>query len=327
MPTITPANQNLFFTDLDTRFWQAYGAAPSWYQQLCTEYPCTTEQMAFGWMGMLDKPRLWNGSRTVHSPAPQTYLVTPQPFELTEAIDQFKLDDDQHGIYMPIAAAMGESIRKWPDFEVRDLMKNQGEQTGTKQLGLDGLNHWSAVHPVDFYDAAKGTYCNDFTGGGVSVNSILTGGALSPNAYATLWQEFASRKSEMNEPLGLIPNLTAYAPQLKLTADIILQASFFSPDSLGNMNFNVGSTSNVLAQSTDGLCVPDFAADGNTWYMFCTNRGVKPLSWVSRLKPDFVVRNQPQDPLVFDTHTYVMGSKMRGCPAWSHAWLSARSGP
>ncbi len=96
---LTTANLKYFFTALETRFWQAYKAAPTWHQQIATEYPVGTEQWVSGWIGMLNKMRVWDGPRIVNTPAPQTYLVPIQPFELTWGIDKFKIEDDTHGIY------------------------------------------------------------------------------------------------------------------------------------------------------------------------------------------------------------------------------------
>lgn len=324
---ITPANLNFFFTQVETRFWTAFSVAPTWHEKICTQYPVTGEQWVSGWMGMLDKMREWTGPRVVHQPAPQTYLVPIKLFELTEGIDQFKLEDDTYGIYFPMIAFMGENIKKWPDYEIRDLLLNQGSWTGAFQKGVDGLNHWSTAHPVDFYDASKGTYSNDFSGGGFTVDSVNVGGALGVQSFNTLWSEIASRKSENGEALGLMADLTMAASQMKLTLDTLLQAQFFGAPTIGNLTSQVGSTENMLKGWTDRLIVPDLASDPTTWYQLVCNKPVKPFSWLLRLAPDFTYRTNPQDPKVFDEHTYLYGSKSRGAPAWGFPWLSARSGP
>ncbi len=323
---ITPANLSFFFTQLETRFWTAYQTVPKWIDKIATTYPVGTEQWVSGWMGMLDKMREWQGPRVTHSPAPQTYLVQIKPFELTESIDQFKLSDDQYGIYFPTVAFMGESTAKWPDYEMRDLIQNRGSWTGAAQKGLDGLNHFATNHPVDFYDASKGTYSNDFIGG-FSVNGVTVGGALGITAFSTLWQEISTRKSEMGESMGLMADLTMAPPQLKLTLDTILQAQFFAPPTLGNLTGQVGSAENMLKGWTDRFINMDLGNDPTTWYMMVTNRPVKPYSWLLRDAPTFVYRINPQDPVVFDTHTYLYGSWARGAPAWGFSWLYARAGP
>lgn len=324
---ITPANLNFFFTSLETRFWSVYGTAPTWYDKVATTYSVSSEQWVSGWIGFLNKAREWLGPRVVHSPAPQTYTVQIQNFELTESIDQFKLMDDTYGIYFPVVSFMGEQMKKWPDYQLRDLLQNTGSQTGAKQYGLDGLANWSTVHPVNFYDSSLGTYCNDFRSGGVSVNGVTVGGGLTPTGLATLWEEMASRKSESGEALGLMPDMTMVPAQLKQVAMQLLQSAFYANPTIGGMTSQVGAAENVLKGWTDLLVNADLNAQPTIWYMLVCNKPIKPFSWLLNMAPNFVIRNSPQDPSIFDTHTVLYGSAARGAPAWSFAFLSSISGP
>ena len=56
------------------------------------------------------------------------------------------------------------------------------------------------------------------------------------------------------------------------------------------------------------------------------SKPIKPFIWQLRQAPEFVYRITPQDPVVFDTHTYVYGTSARGAIGFSQAWLSSRSG-
>lgn len=330
---ITPGNLNVFFTGLETRFWMAYGNAPKWYEKVATVYPTNTEAWLSGWIGMLDKLRVWEGARLVRSPAPQTYQVPIIPFELTEEIDKFKLEDDQHGIYGPMIAMMGESAGKWEDWTLRDLIQGTGKFAGAPQIGLDGLTHWHGAHPVDFWDASKGTYPNDFGTAGVVINGITVGGTFSTNAWSTIWEEHASRKHEGNEAIGTIPDLTMVAPQLHFPAKTLIQSAFFSPPQLGTLGSGsganapfVGAMDNPLKGSTDLLMNPDLASQPTAFYELDTRRPIKPFGWILRKKPVIIPRNQPTDPVVFDRHAFLFGVEARGAPAWSMPWLSSRSG-
>jgi phage major head subunit gpT-like protein len=341
---ITPSNLNLFFTALETRFWQAYTAAPVVYNRISTTFPVATEQWISGWIGMLDKMREWNGPRVVHTPAPQTYAVAMQLFELTYGVDEIKLRNDTYGIYNPLVDFMGVQMGKWPDYQFRDLLQNQGSQTGSRQLSLDNLTHWNTAHPIDFYDASKGTYANDYTNGGVTTNGIVIGGALAPNSFATVWEDMGRRKAESGESQGVVADLTMVPLMLKFATDTILQAQFMGMPVIGSIGTGaggtpnaplVGTTENQAKGWTDRLVWNDLGGStavgggtyDNVWYMLDTSKPVKPLSWLLNMAPDFVYRNQPQDPTVFDTHTYQYGSKAYGAPAWSFSWLASRSGP
>lgn len=338
---ITPANLNLFFTSLDTRFWQAFENAPLWHPQIATIYPSNTEQWAMGWIGMLDKLRKWDGPRKVRTPAPQTYSATINNYELTEAIDEFKLEDDTHGIYAPVVAHMGEMSAKWPDYEVRDLIEASGAYTSTaSQLGTDGVSHWNAAHPIDFYDSSKGTYVNDYGAAGTSINSITVGGAFSVNAWATVWQDMADRKNESGEKIGLQPDLTMVHTSRGFAAKTVVQSAFFAPPVLTNLgtgNFPtagqavpanapfVGAMDNPLRGQTDLMINFDLTTAA-AWYMLTTRRVVKPFGWILRKAPQLTPRVSPSDPNVFDNHQYLYGVKARGVAVWSLPWLSSRSG-
>jgi phage major head subunit gpT-like protein len=346
---VTPSNINFYFTGLETRFWTAYGIEPIAYTKLSTVYPVATEQWVSGWIGMLDKMREWIGPRITNTPAPQTYLVPIQNFELTEGIDLFKLEDDTYGIYNPVVAFMGMQAAKWPDYQFRDMLQNQSSQTGARQLGIDNLTFFNTAHPVDFWDASKGTFCNDYTGGGVSVNGILIGGALASNAFATVWEDMATRKTESGESWGLQPDLAFNGPKLKHAMSTILQAQFIGLPVIGSIGTQVtqtagstalpnspliGASENMVKGWSDQLTWSDLGGSatvgGGTydqvWYLAATTRPVRALSWLLRQAPDFIVRNRPDDPVVFDTHTIQYGSKARGAPAWGFAQLMSRSG-
>ncbi len=326
---ITAPNIDKFFTALDTRFWSAFEQQPVWHEQIATVYPTATEQWLMGWIGMLDKARVWKGSRVIHTPAPQTYGATILPFELTESIDQFKLEDDTHGIYAPMISHMGEMMKKWPDYAVRDLLENLGEfATTAAQLGTDGIAHWSGVHPVDYYDSAKGTYANDYGASGTSINGITVGGTWNQNSFQTVFVDHSSRKNESGEKMGgNDPNLCMHPTYLNFAVKTVLQSAFFSPGTLTGMNSQtfVGAMDNPLRGAVDTMLNADLTSQA-AFYLFNTKRVVKPMGFVLRQAPTLTPRTSPSDPSVFDSHTFLYGSVARGVPVWSLPWLSSRSG-
>jgi phage major head subunit gpT-like protein len=329
---ITPANLSFFFTDLETRFWTAYRVAEEWSSKVSTVYNVGTEQWVSGWIGMLDTYREWVGPRKTHQPAPQTYLVPIKAWELTEEIDQFKLEDDQMGIYMPTVAFMGMQAKKLYDYKLRDLLFNQGAMTGPFQNGTDGLTNWNTAHPVNFWDASFGTYSNDYRGN--SGTTVSPGGAFGTNAFNTLWEDHASRKGENGEALGITPDLSMFPVQLKAPAMTVLQSQFYAPPQMGVLGSGsggnapfVGAMDNVLRGWTDVLINVDLSAQPTTWFMLTTRAPIRPFSMLLRTAPDFVPRVTPDDPVVFDEHKILYGSRARFTPAWGLPWLSSISGP
>lgn len=323
---ITPPNLNLFFTTLETRFWTAFRTAEAWYERICTTYPVDSEDWASGWMDPSEPMREWLGDRVIHSFGLETYKVQMQIFEKTGAIDSFKLRWDKSGLYAPIAADFGRQAAKWPDYQVRDLLRNQRSQTGARQNGLDGLSHWNTAHPVDYYDASKGTFSNDFRGG-FAVNGVTVGGAFGVQAFNTLWQEFASRKAPNGEAIGIEADLSMGPSQLKASMVSVLQTQFFAPPTIGNLTGQVGPIDNPLKGWTDLFINKDLQGDPTSWYMLFVGGPIKPFSWLQNMAPDYVIRNRPDDPEEFSSHRHLHGSKAVGAPAWSFPWLSGISGP
>jgi phage major head subunit gpT-like protein len=325
---ITPSNLSFFFTGLQMRMWEAYGLAPTFADKLATTVPSSTEQEVYGWIGKIAKMQEWIGPRKTTSAAPQTYTLVNRPYELTLAIDKFKLQDDAHGIYAPLATEFGWQAKKWVDYQLRDLLLNTGTQTGSRQNGLDGLTHWNTAHPIDLYDSSKGTYCNDYRGG-VSIGGRTVGGSLTPQGYATVRQDMMSRKAEDGEPLGIMPNLLVVPPQLEAAGKMILEAEFFSPQSYDavGLGTNVGNQQNIYRGSASLLVIPELAGSPTTWFLCDTTRSIKPFIFQQRQAVNFVQRFNEQDPHVFDFHEYIMGNDARGAVGWAHAWLSSISSP
>lgn len=330
---ITAPNQLLaFFTNVNTTLSLAYSTTETVFPKIATVIPTGTTQYGEGWTGMGRTMREWTGSRVTETPAPQTYFVTVQLWELTESFDVFKMQDDHLGLLSHRPAQLGMNIKKNEDYVLRDLLENAKSQTGSRQLGLDGLSNFNASHPVDLYDTGKGTYCNDYGTSGVSVGGITVGGALALNSYATVWQDMANRKSESGEKLGLMPDTTMVPVMLKATATPILQAAFLGAPIWGNLGAGpgpnyamVGTTENTQKGTSDLLVWPDLSSAA-AWYLLCTTKPRKPFSIIQREAAQFLYRNSPTDPIVFDQHQFLYGAHSRMSPAWSFAWLSSRSG-
>lgn len=347
---ITPSNLNILFSAVETRFWQAFTLEQLVSMRLCTTYPVGTEQWVSAWIGMTDKLREWLGSRVVRTPAPQTYLVPIKLFEATYGIDKYKVLDDTYGVYNPTITNLGKQAAKWPDYQLRDLLQNQGSWTGIFQLGTDGLTHWNTAHLVDYWDPSKGSYPNDYTGGGVNVNGQLIGGALSANGFATVYEDMSRRKSESGESQEVVADLAVVGPMLKLSIDTILQAQFMGLPVVGTLGTGnvptagspaganapmVGATENVMKSWTDRLMWRDLGGSGaigngtydQVWYLLDTSKPIKPFSWLLRMAPQFAFLISPTDAVVFATHTFQYGVEARGSMAWALPFLSSRSGP
>lgn len=339
---LSPTNINVFFTMADTRFSQGIRNAQLWSSEWATTYSSQTETILHGWLEMPDNMRIWHGPRVVQDPAPQTYSVPMLPWEITMALDQFALMDDTYGLYAPIAERIGQKTAKLQDYALRDLLQGNGQLGAAPfSIGTDGLSMWNTAHPVDIWDPSKGVYPNDYGAAGVSVGGITVGGLFSTNAYATAWSDMSGRLNASGEAIGVNPDRLLVPSQLRFPAAVVIQSAMFAPQSimtLGGGNFPtpgaplpanapfVGAMDNPLRGSADLRWTPDLNRQPTAWYLGDTSDIMKPLGWAVHTAPTFVVRNSPQDPIVFDQHKYLWGSWARATPHWGFPWNMSRSG-
>lgn len=331
---LSPAKLDYFFTTFETRFWMAIKNAPRWSDKVVTRYNSTSQTILHGWMGMVQNMRIWDGPRVVRQPAPQTYAVPMLPWEGTNAIDQFTLMTDQWGIYYPLAQRMGDKAGKLQDYALRDLIQGRGKLgTAPWQTGADGVTQWSTSHPVNFWDASMGTYANNFGTGGVVVDGVTVGGTFSTNAYVTLWQYQSAIKNESNEAMGAIPDRLMVPSQLRFPAAVILQTALFSPPQLGSLGSGsganapfVGNMTNILNGSADILWTPDLNDQPTAFFLMDTSGPMMPFGYAVHTDPQFVIRNSPTDPEVFDNHRYLYGTWAYSTPHWGLPWQVMRSG-
>jgi phage major head subunit gpT-like protein len=324
---ISPTGFKVFITAANAMIGTAYTSTPILAPEFMTEVPTDTEVYTDAWTGMLDKMRPWVGSRTVTEPAVQVYSVSVLPFQQTIALDRFDLDDDKFDVHFRDLQDMARQAKRWQDYEGRSFLEGAYPWAGTPQLGLDGGTHWSTAHPVDRYDSTKGTYCNDFTGGGQSIGGITVGGAFSPTAFKTLWEYNSTLRAEDNEPMHIVPNLLMYPAALHGEVQMVLTSASFAPPAWGTLTNQVGAAENIFRRYGVTPLMNPLLTSRVNWYLFDTTKGIMPLRWILRQSPLFVQRLSEDDPVVFDDHKYVWGDWGRACCAWSFAWLSARSGP
>lgn len=327
---IIPGNFNVFITNVSTMIREAYSSASIEYPMYTTTVPTNSTTWEDGWIGRMPKMRPWDGPRIVNEPAPQTYTVNIINYENTYGLDMFMFEDDKYNVYYPILIDLALQSKRWPEFELRDLLENTGVQTGSRQNGLDGLPFFSTSHPVDFYNSGAGTYVNDFTGGGVSIGGVTVGGALSPTALGTMSEYMMTLKAEDGERFGLVPNLLIVPPTLKVEADYILKNQFIAPanwSTFGSIPTNVGASDNLYSRFGMDYLVNKNLMSNTKYYIADTTKAVKPVRWIMREAPVFTPRVNEDDPFVFDNHQYIWGVRARGCPAWSYSWLMSRGGP
>jgi phage major head subunit gpT-like protein len=343
---ITPSNYAAWITTVDTTIGHLYSQLNPkvTYKEYVTTIPMEGSIWNTGWTGRMPKARPWFGSRVVHEPSPQTYQVEPIPYELTYAIDRFKLMDSDVNSESIFWRMLPDMVRQWqmqPEYEIRDLLENTGVQTGARQNGLDGLTNFNTAHPIDIYNPgfngggsalfASGTYCNDFRSGGQTIDGTLIGGALGTTQFLSLLEYQTAIPGEDGETLGVVADTMIVPNTLRGEAQFILQSTFMGMPTWGAFSpspTQVGTVDNQYAKMGVKMVVNPYLRNTKNWYLAdCSHATAKPFLFLVREAPRTVPRINENDPIVFDSHRYTWGGWSRVAPAWDFSYLAAVSGP
>lgn len=302
---ITPANLDALRTTFSLAYQGAYDSTPVWYDKLSTTIPSSSKSNTYGWVEKVGNLRQWLGAREALNLQAQEYVLKNLPFEMTIQVDRDDIEDDNLGLYTSmIMPQLGEATKKHPDRLLADLL-------AANPLAYDGKALFSPTgdkHVIGGY-----TYLND--------HAL----ALSADNFSTVWSTMASIVGEDGRPLGLMGNLLVVPPQLKKTAMEIMNGAFIAQ--VFGTNTAAAAPSNVLQGWADVLVVPELAGNPNGWYLADVSRMVKPFVYQDRRAPQFVARDRPDDPRVFEMRQFTYGVDKRCNVGVTLPFLIARSDP
>ena len=295
---ITPSNLESIYYSFNTAFQQAIEQAPVWHPQVAWQAPSFGRTGAYSWLGQMPSLREWIGDRQVKSVATKDHQLTNRDFEATVAVKRNDILDDQIGVWTPMMSGLGEAAKKWPDVQLAAFL-----EAGESTAHYDGVNFFSATHPVDLFDSSKGTYSNYYTGGSAK--------PLSAANYQAVRAAMAQTKGEGGRILNVLPDLIIVPPALERTALTLVNADMIPGDAATGASSNTAPVSNILKGSAQVLVVPELTSD-TTWYLACTKKPVKPLLFQLREPPVFVQYVSPSDPSVYARREFEYGVMARG---------------
>lgn len=154
---------------LDTVFKAEFKAGlelkePQW-KVVAMEISSTTKLNTYGFLGNFPKMREWIGERQIKKMQAQGMTIENKLFEATVSVPRTDIEDDQVGLFAPVAKEAGQSAAELPDDLVYSLLPK-----GKSTLCYDGQNFFDTDHPV--YAEVDGT-------GAVTQQSNLTTGSAS----------------------------------------------------------------------------------------------------------------------------------------------------
>ncbi len=130
------------YTGLSTAFNTRFSAVASLYNTVAMDVTSITSANEYPRLDDLPGFREWLGDRIIHDLGGQTYTIKNKTFEKTIAIKREQIEDDQIGIFTPVAAQMGQDAAEFPDTIVWPLFK-----IGDTVKCYDGQYFFDTDHP------------------------------------------------------------------------------------------------------------------------------------------------------------------------------------
>jgi phage major head subunit gpT-like protein len=127
------------------------------YEAIATIVPSNSRSNTYAWLGSMPGMRKWVGDRIIKELVGHHYSLENQDFELTISVDRNDFEDDNFGIYTPMAANMAFEGKSHKSRLVWELLAD-----GENQEGYDGQPFFSTTHP----DGQGGTQSNLIAGAG-----------------------------------------------------------------------------------------------------------------------------------------------------------------
>ncbi len=278
------------FVGLRTAFNQAFSEAPSTWQKIAMKVPSTTGQEDYAWLSNFPRMRRWIGDKAVKALSAFKYTLVNHDFEATVEVDRNHIEDDQLGIYKPMAQGAGFSAKQWPD----ELVSAVVNGAFTNQC-YDGQYFCDTDHPVGDGDGGTVTVSNK--GSAPLSIATLAEAQASYGAARTAMMKF---KDDEGRPLNITPNVLLVPPALQDTANALVTVDRLED---GKPNPYKGTAEVVV----DTRLTSDTA-----WFLLDTTKPVKPFLFQERKAPVFVQQTDPNADDVFMRKKFKFGAEARG---------------
>lgn len=303
---INSATLDALRTTFSEIFSGAYETTPVWYDKLATKVPSNNKGNTYGWLANQLYMREWIGPRQVQNLAEHAYLVLNKKYETTVELNRDDIDDDNLGMFSAsIMPGMAQAAKKHPDRLLAAMLQSS-------TLGFDGVTLFNDAHP---------NYNSTGTGATTYDNAYTL--ALDPTNFNVVWSAMAGFLGENGLPLDVNPNLLIVPPQLKMQALSIMNSATYAIP--GATAYQSATIDNPLRGWADVLVIPELANQPTTWYVADTTKSVKPFVYQERDAPEFVVRQDPEDPKVFNMDVFTYGTRVRDAVAPALPFLIAKS--
>lgn len=162
-------------TAIRTAFNERLTGVETTFGKIAMTVPSTTKTQEYPSLSMMSGMREWIGDRVINRLGIETFSITNRKFEKTIAISRDEIEDDQYGVYTPIASDLGQTAAELPDELVWEMLEK-----GFDTTHYDGQNFFDTDHPVRDADDVEQSVSNFTAGAGAAWYLVDTTRMIKP---------------------------------------------------------------------------------------------------------------------------------------------------
>lgn len=286
------ANLEVLFQNFSVAWSDGFNAEKekSIYEKIATVVPSTGSSTLHAWLNQIPRMREWLGPRFVNNITSNSITIVNRKFENTIELERTEIEDDQYGLYIPVAGYAGADAAANPDRLLLTALTANGTWGG------DG---------AAFFGTTR-TY-------GSNTISNYTTSALSQTTFETAMITMQSYLGHNDDPLMVEPTILLVGPKLYPTAWDILKnpnsgvvTTGTTADRIAGANRNLNSVELVMSKRLTG-------AYDDYWFLFGQTAGIRGLVYQDRMKAEFqAARMDVNGEFVFKEDKFQMGTRARG---------------
>jgi phage major head subunit gpT-like protein len=259
-------NTGLLTKGLRSEFFDRFEKTKTYYQDLATRIPSTSDTENYKWLGTVPRMREWGTGRLAKGMRTESYSVENLKYESTIEVDRDEIADDQTGQIRIRVGELAQRAATHKDYLLAQLLIN-GATAG--YASYDGVTFFNSAH----VSGNSGSQSNDLT-------YDAAGSDPSTDEFkSSLKQAIAQLltfKDDEGEPLPL--NMGGLAcvvpPSMLFTAMEAVNASV------------INQTSNVLEGAARVIALP-WLSSTSTWYLLKTDGVIRPFIFQDREPIEF----------------------------------------
>jgi len=261
-------NTGLLTKGLRSEFFDRFHQTTTYYQDLATRIPSTSDSETYRWLGSVPRMREWGTGRLAKGLRTESYSVENQKYESTVEVDRDEIADDQTGQIRIRIGELAQRAATHKDYLIAQLLAN-GAATGYHSY--DGVPFFSNTHS----SGSSGDQVNDLTFAASASGNEPTTDEFK-DALKQAIAQMLSFKDDQAEPMLL--NMTGMVcivpPSMIFTAMEAINATV------------INQTSNILQGAARVIAMP-WLASSTVWYLLKTNGVVRPFIFQDREPIEF----------------------------------------